>query len=82
MQSSSPSYPLLASLDAARAAALCSGAFDACLEAGDIIREGLHDVPGLSLLSEHLAGACCRQSVVNQAWEGLHAIYNDTSRRS
>lgn len=52
LQTSSPSYLLMASLDAARAAAQAPGAWDAPLEAARLARAGLRALPGLLLLEE------------------------------
>lgn len=59
-QTSSPSYLLLASLDAARAAAQRPGAWDAPLEAARQARAGLRALPGLVLLDDCAAAGAQR----------------------
>jgi hypothetical protein len=51
LQSSSPSYLLMASLDAARAAAAAPGAFDEALAAAAAAREAAGQIAGLQVLS-------------------------------
>ena len=51
MQSSSPSYLLMASLDGARAHAQQAGVWEQPLAAGHAIRKGLRHLPELQLLS-------------------------------
>ncbi|KAK9833408.1 hypothetical protein WJX81_002549 [Elliptochloris bilobata] len=55
LQTSSPSYLLMASLDAARAAAQQPGAWDAPLHAARLARAGLRALPGLTLLEDFAA---------------------------
>ena len=50
LQSSSPSYILMASLDAARAQAQIPGSFQEALDAAARAREALSTMPGLQLL--------------------------------
>lgn len=51
VQSSSPSYLLMASLDAARAAAAAPGAFDEALAAAAAARDAAAQMSGLQVLS-------------------------------
>ncbi|KAK9841621.1 hypothetical protein WJX74_008865 [Apatococcus lobatus] len=53
LQSSSPSYLLMASLDAARATAAAPGAFDEALAASHHLHSHLPNIPGLQILSPH-----------------------------
>lgn len=58
LQSSSPSYLLMASLDAARAQAAQPAAHEASLEAAALARRRLGALPGVRLLSAEQAAAC------------------------
>lgn len=58
MQTSSPSYLLMASLDGARAHAQQQGIWEEPLAASHAIREGLLQLPSLQLLSAHQVGMC------------------------
>lgn len=58
LQTSSPSYLLMASLDAARAQASNPAAFEECLAAAALARRRLAQLPGVRLLSvEHVGGS-------------------------
>ena len=74
LQTSSPSYLLMASLDAARAAAQAPGAWDAPLEAARLARAGLRALPGLLLLEDCAPagaglGLCC-----GEFGQGFHVL--------
>ena len=56
LQSSSPSYLLMASLDAARAHAFAAGAWARPLAVADAARAGLRRVPGIALLGDDGGG--------------------------
>lgn len=64
LQSSSPSYLLMASLDGARAHAQQQGVWEEPLRAGRAISSALQELPGLDMLSQNHVGAglpssCC-----------------------
>lgn len=54
MQSSSPSFLLLASLDAARAHAQLPGTFQEPIQAAAAAKQLLSRLPGMALLDEHI----------------------------
>jgi len=59
LQSSSPSYILMASLDAARLQVAEAGGLSGAVAAAEFLRKGLAELPGIRLLeddAEHLAG--------------------------
>lgn len=58
LQSSSPSYVLLSSLDAARALAQQPGSHDAAVAAAAALRCGLDEIPNLAVLGAAGAGSC------------------------
>jgi hypothetical protein len=75
LQSSSPSYLLMASLDAARQLAATPGFLDGAVAAAQAARAGLQAVPGLRLLGTGgglAAGAGALQSVA--AWDPLRVV--------
>ncbi|KAF8056842.1 speA [Scenedesmus sp. PABB004] len=72
LQTSSPSYLLLASLDAARAHAARPGAWDAPLAVAAAARAGLARLPGLALLQ---AGACASDASV-AGFDPLRVVVN------
>lgn len=75
LQTSSPSYLLMASLDAARAAAQAPGAWDAPLEAARLTRAGLRALPRLLLLEDCTpAGAGWRLHWGSQVWLSTHFV--------
>lgn len=57
VQSSSPSYLLMASLDGARAHAQQEGVWEEPLRAGQAISVALQELPGLEVLSQKHVGA-------------------------
>ncbi len=54
MQSSSPSYLLLASLDAARAHAQLPGTFQEPVQAAELAKKLLSGLSGITLLGQHV----------------------------
>ncbi len=54
LQTSSPSYLLMTSLDAARAHAQLPGTFQEPMEAAALARQRLRQLPGISLLHDSL----------------------------
>jgi arginine/lysine/ornithine decarboxylase len=72
LQTSSPSYILLSSLDAARRHAFMSGVWLAPLAAAEVARTQLATLPGLSLLQDKCCGA--QQSV--SGFDPLRLVLN------
>ncbi|KAG2484609.1 hypothetical protein HYH03_016563 [Edaphochlamys debaryana] len=65
LQSSSPSYLLLASLDAARAQATAGGAFNEACRAAQVIRAAVATCRRVRLLDERTAGALASVAVLD-----------------
>ena len=59
LQSSSPSYLLMASLDGARALAQQQGIWEEPLRAAQLIVAQLQELPGLQVMSESIVGERC-----------------------
>jgi arginine/lysine/ornithine decarboxylase len=77
LQTSSPSYLLLASLDAARRHAAAPGTWDAPLAAAAAARAGLQTIKGLTLLQH---GSCGSEGSV-AGWDPLRLVVNVSGLR-
>lgn len=75
LQSSSPSYLLMASLDGATAHAQQQGIWEEPLRAGRALSVALQELPGLEVLSQSHAGEACHQDAVKNSRECWSCCY-------